>query len=69
MGWPVFFDDFFSNIRIIGIFIWIILLSLNLFGLKYVSSAGMLFLILVIMGILMGIIGFSIPSNLSGLEM
>jgi hypothetical protein len=63
VGWPVPFNtgdketDFYNNIRVVGIIVFGILLTINLFGIKYVSQAGILFLTLVIMGIAMAYIG------------
>jgi amino acid transporter len=63
VGWPVPFDtgdketDFYNNVRVVGVIVFGILLTINLFGLKYVSQAGILFLILVFMGIAMAYIG------------
>ena len=64
VGWPVFFDNagegFYNNIRVIGFFLWVILVSINLFGIKYVSQAGIVFLILVILGVIMVFIGLGV---------
>lgn len=55
--------DFISNMRVYGIFIWFLFIILNLTGLKYVSSAGILFMAGVIIGILGGIIGIFIGND------
>jgi amino acid transporter len=64
VGWPTFLDNegenFYHNIRIIGIILWAILITVNLFGIKYVSQAGIIFLFLVMIGILMAFVGIGV---------
>jgi solute carrier family 12 (potassium/chloride transporter), member 4/6 len=64
MGGAVIIEgDFISNMRVYGIFIWFVLITLNLTGLKYVSSAGLLFMAGVVLAILGGFIGIGIGNG------
>jgi amino acid permease len=63
MGGSSMVDDFVSNMRIYGIFIWAVLLIINLTGLKYVSSAGLLFMFGVVLAILGGFIGIAVGGD------